>query len=94
MCGVDFTVYDLIPAGAAWLRAVWVRHSSPPTVDASGGGAVAAESGPGLDLSVLDSTRLGDPIGDQTVHAELEGSAGPTRLDDPGVDREPLLVGG
>jgi hypothetical protein len=39
MCGVDFTVYDLIPAGAAWMRAVWVRHANPRPVDGAGGRA-------------------------------------------------------
>lgn len=89
MCGVDFTVYDLIPAGAAWLRAVWVRNSTPPTVDASGGGAAAPESAD----SAQGVSSLRDPIGDHCVHAELERVAESTPLDDPRVDQEPLLVG-
>ena len=89
MCGVDFTVYDLVPAGAAWLRAVWVKHSNPPTVDESGGGAVAPQP-TGSEPALAGRT---DPIGDQAVHAEVDRVTVPAGLDDPRVDREPLLVG-
>ena len=95
MCGVDFTVYDLIPAGAAWMRAVCVRHSNPPTVDASGG-AVSVEAPESHQRLAASSQRVagvGPPIRDHAVHAEIQRIVEPVRLHDPGVDREPLLVG-
>jgi hypothetical protein len=93
MCGVDFTVYDLIPAGAAFVRALWVKHSTPLPSDRAGGGAAGVPSESQPVTSDAASLGLGDPVGYESVHTELDRLAVPAVLDDPGVDAEPLLVG-
>lgn len=90
MCAVCFTMYDIIPAGAAWVRAKWSKNASP----------VAATDGdedgptPTAEAPALGEPGPGDPIGDQAVHPEPDRVLMPAFVDDPGVDGEALLVRG
>ena len=100
MCAVCFTMYDIIPAGAAWMRAKWGKNAVSAAPDTADDGAAVdrPDAGAGAGAAVLGESEPvlaggTDPVGDQSVHAEGDRVGVPARLDDPRVDAEPLLVG-
>jgi len=70
MCAVCFTAYDLIPAGAVWMRARWVKRSSDPD-PADGGERLADPIGDQAVDAQIDGVLMPVGVADPRVGAQF-----------------------